>query len=114
MVVFVADSKQLVDRRFPFDSKEEYRRLVGWMGRLELAPIEVVMVDHKDPMFERVVEKWPDAVIGLGVHASQAVGVAGGLCYSLPHPRGRNTILKNKRYVNRAIKDCKQWLKGRI
>ena len=52
----------------------------------------------------------PDKIIAFGNFASSCLNKMDIEHFKMPHPSGRNRQLNNRKWVNRKLKECKEWL----
>lgn len=126
MIIFVGDqpSSKNIDARIPFVGTVSYKRLLEWCYKMDIDVTDVIIVNRNGirPYGTSFVEfcgncvsvdyQHEDKVIALGEKAAEALSKVPVSYFTLPHPSGRNRKLNDKRYVNKVLKQCKEWLNG--
>lgn len=133
MIIIIGDqpSKKNINPAIPFVGTKSYATLLQWIAKLDIDITEVVMgnrehvkqyswavkgsgqdivVNH--PQFACDVFE-QDKVIALGSKASKHLKSLGLKHFTLPHPSGRNLKLNDKKYVDKVLKECKDYLNRR-
>jgi uracil-DNA glycosylase len=130
MIFLIGDrpSKKNVDPKVPFVGTNSYKTLLQWIARLDVDITEVVLankehvVDYSSRGLRPDVhtpainiEIWleKDSVIALGNEASKYLNSLNIEHFKLPHPSGRNLRLNDKKYVDKVLKECKDYLNRR-
>lgn len=129
MIFIIGDqpSAKNLDPEVPFVGTASYKRLLEWIGRLDINITDTVLCNTENVKKSRpdwrpdvnlkgytteILEH--DVVITLGEKAREYVEKELDIkvYYPLPHPSGRNRKLNDKKYINKVLKGCKIWLHG--
>lgn len=137
MIVFVGDkpSAKNISRDVPFVGTQSYKRLLEWFWKLDVDVNDVVLI-NKDKAHQVMAANPTAKFVALGEEAyktvtnvtvtfttvmypymapNEKVKTVTDLkfkCFKLPHPSGRNRKLNDKKWLDKELKKCKNWLKG--
>ena len=130
MIIIVGDkpSKNNVDPQVALVGTPSYRRLLEWIGLLDIDISETVLCNRDDirthfsnligfrdsvvvtKKFRKLITE-DDKVIALGEEAAASLSRAGIGHFRLPHPSPRNRMLNDQAKVNIILEECRVWLK---
>jgi uracil-DNA glycosylase len=129
MIFLIGDrpSKKNVDPKVPFVGTNSYKTLLQWIARLDIDITEVALANKQHVAYYVFnnsrpgvdtpaikIEIFPeDKVIALGNEASKYLNSLNIEHFKLPHPSGRNLRLNDKKYVDKVLKECKDYLNRR-
>ena len=125
MIVFVGDrpSAKNVDQDIPFVGTQSYKTLLQWIWKMDI-DISTVILCNKDN-----IEPYSHYIyIALGREAENELKNLKS-CYwdpetstlveenvryfMLPHPSGKNRKLNDKKWLEKELDKCKDWINGR-
>lgn len=117
LVIFVGD-KPSKKNKYPdraFLGTQSYARLMGWIGKMQIDFQIIDMINKsevlkitRDYMYECVTPRF----IALGNEASKELNRLNLEHFKLPHPSGSNLLINDKKFIDRELKKCKNWLGG--
>ena len=116
-IVFVGDkpSKKNLDPAIPFVGTKSYKTLLEWIWRLNVDISRVTLLNKHQvewPQFSKLTSRDPHYVfIALGNEASKKLTSLNMEHFKLPHPSGLNRKINDKKYLDKVLKECKNYLK---
>ena len=127
MIFFVGDkpSKQNKDPGIAFVGTKSYKVLMDWIVKMDISVTDVVLVNKDQVKPYNFPGAWEfttktfsgdinpeygDVVIALGNKASEYLSSIELSHFKLPHPSGRNRKINDKQWLNKELKQCKEWL----
>lgn len=122
LVYFVADAPtaENLSPNVPLVGTESYKRLLQWIGEMDVDITRVRMYNQIDGPFNapmsratlnKAVELQQIKVVALGQKAAAYLAKAGiNEFFVLPHPSGRNRLLNDKKYVDYKLSACKHYI----
>lgn len=122
LVYIVADkpSKDNIDPEIPLVGTSSYKRLLGWIGDMDIDITRVRLYNQSNNPFSNsmtrvtlntAIELGQIRVIALGQKAAIYLKKAGIRQYFLlPHPSGRNRLTNDINYVKLKLEDCKNYI----
>lgn len=120
MIIFVGDkpSKKNIDPNIPFVGTQSYKRLLEWIWQMDI-DISQVTITNIDNFWHRLPYGYrfeTGIFVALGKNASKFLSNQKNILqqnldyYELPHPSGLNRKLNDKKWLNKELKKCKEWL----
>lgn len=112
MIIFVGDtpSPRMKEGAKPFQGAICEARLLSWIKELSYG-MDIRVVNRTDYYFgitKHLFHRRGDKIIALGNNASKALGDIPH--FKLPHPSGRNRQINNKKFIDKKLKECREWL----
>ena len=117
MIYFIGDkpSKNNIDTEVAFVGTRSYKTLLDWIYRMNLSINKVCLYNADD--FVRLTDNNKiitihehDQVVALGREASRALDKAIIPHLKIPHPSGLNRKLNDPQFVNKFLKECKDYV----
>lgn len=118
-VMFVGDepSSKNVDNNVAFVGTASYKRLLKWIGELDLDINKVELINLKDFEATRQRKTYPDKVIILGFKTNSKLWSEYGIATEyddsirvIDHPSYSNRNLNNPKYEKNMLTNLKHWL----
>lgn len=116
-VLFIGDepSSKNVDPAVPFVGTASYKRLLKWIGELDLDIQNVQLLNTDDEI--RISSHITDKVVFLGKKSctllkfiSYGVNVPNPGVKIIDHPSPRNSNFNNPGYEKKMLKELKEWI----
>lgn len=124
MIIFVGDkpSAKMKSGAKPFEGASCEKLLFDWISFLTLHTPELFKIinsatpkDLENILFysnqylshKCLITK----VVALGNNASKKLYAHNVLHFKLPHPSGRNRQLNDKKFIDKKLAECREWLK---
>lgn len=115
-VLFIGDkpSSKNVNQDVPFVGTSSYKRLLKWIGELDL-DIQNVRLENKQGDYLIIQKNMFDAIVFLGKASEMPVHrgnpeVNIPKLFTVDHPSPRNRNFNNPTYEKRMLKKLKEWL----
>lgn len=129
MIIFVGDkpSKKNINPEIPFVGTKSYKRLLEWIGKLDIDISETLIVNRSgvEPYsfstpedlhilfrgYSSQTDYCPgDKIIALGREAAKLLESNHIPYFEMPHPSGLNRKLNDKKWLKAELNRCKEWL----
>lgn len=118
MIIFVGDkpSPRMKPGARPFEGSNCEDRLHRWIytliGMLDesITKWDIInQCDYAHVNFVAMTLRDGCKLVALGNNASKALGSIPH--FKLPHPSGKNRQVNNKKFIDKKLSECREWLK---